>query len=77
MQGSTFDRNTTGVVLDSAKGALIGGNAGGESNTISNSVVQGVFATGFCSGSQVIKNRITGTATEYNTAAARGLTIIQ
>jgi len=77
VQGSTFDRNTTGVVLDSAKGTLIGGNAGGEPNTISNSVVQGVFATGFCSGSQVIKNRITGTATEYNTAAARGLTIIQ
>lgn len=77
VQGSTFDRNTTGVKLESAKGVLVGGNANGEANTISSSVREAVFANGFCSGSQVIKNRITGTATAYNTGGARGLTIIQ
>jgi hypothetical protein len=75
VQGNTFDRNQTGVSLVSATGALIGGAATGQGNVISNAVRQGVFATGFCTGSQLVKNRFPGTATPYS-GDARNLTII-
>ena len=75
-QGNTFDRNQTGVSLVSATGALIGGMNAGQGNVISNAVRQGVFASGFCNGSQVVKNSFPGTATPYNVSASRNLTII-
>ena len=76
VQGNTFDRNQTGVSLVSATGALIGGAATGQGNVISNAVRQGVFASGFCTGSQVVKNSFPGTATPYNVSASRNLTIV-
>ena len=76
VQGNTFDRNQTGVSLVSATGALIGGMNAGQGNVISNAVRQGVFASGFCNGSQVVKNSFPGTATPYNVSASRNLTII-
>jgi hypothetical protein len=76
VQGNTFDRNQTGVSLVSATGALIGGLNPGQGNVISNAVRQGVFASGFCNGSQVVKNSFPGTATPYNVSASRNLTII-
>jgi hypothetical protein len=76
VQGNTFDRNQTGVSLVSATGALIGGMNPGQGNVISNAVRQGVFASGFCNGSQVVKNSFPGTATPYNVSASRNLTII-
>jgi hypothetical protein len=76
VQGNTFDRNQTGVSLISATGALVGGAATGQGNVISSAVRQGVFASGFCTGSQVVKNTFPGTATPYNVSASRNLTII-
>jgi len=76
VQGNTFDRNQTGVSLVSATGALIGGATTGQGNVISNAVRQGVFASGFCTGSQVVKNTFPGTATPYNVSASRNLTIV-
>jgi hypothetical protein len=76
VQGNTFDRNQTGVSLVSATGALIGGMNPGQGNVISSAVRQGVFASGFCNGSQVVKNSFPGTATPYNVSASRNLTII-
>lgn len=76
VQGNTFDRDQTGVSLISATGALVGGAATGQGNVISSAVRQGVFASGFCNGSQVVKNSFPGTATPYNVAASRNLTII-
>ena len=76
VQGNTFDLNQTGVSLVSATGALIGGMNAGQGNVISNAVRQGVFASGFCNGSQVVKNSFPGTATPYNVSASRNLTII-
>jgi len=76
VQGNTFDRNQTGVSLVSAAGALIGGAATGQGNVISSAVRQGVFASGFCTGSQVVKNTFPGTATPYNVSASRNLTIV-
>jgi hypothetical protein len=76
VQGNTFDRNQTGVSLISATGALVGGAATGQGNVISSEVRQGVFASGFCTGSQVVKNTFPGTATPYNVSASRNLTIV-
>jgi hypothetical protein len=76
VQGNTFDRNQTGVSLVSATGALIGGMNPGQGNVISSAVRQGVFASGFCNGSQVVKNSFPGTATPYNVSASRNLTIV-
>jgi nitrous oxidase accessory protein NosD len=76
VQGNVFDRNTTGVRLLSATGALVGGSAAGQGNTISNARV-GVFASGFCTRSQVVKNRITGTLTPYDVRSSRNLTVVR
>ncbi len=76
VQGNTFDRNQTGVSLVSATGALVGGMNAGQGNVISSAVRQGVFASGFCTGSQVVKNTFPGTATPYNVSASRNLTIV-
>jgi hypothetical protein len=76
VQGNTFDRDQTGVSLVSATGALVGGMDAGQGNVISSAVRQGVFASGFCTGSQVVKNTFPGTATPYNVSASRNLTII-
>jgi len=76
VQGNTFDRDQTGVSLISATGALVGGAAAGQGNVISSAVRQGVFASGFCTGSQVVKNTFPSTATPYNVAASRNLTIV-
>jgi hypothetical protein len=48
----------------------------GQGNVISSAVRQGVFASGFCTGSQVVKNSFPGTATPYNVSASRNLTIV-
>ena len=45
-------------------------------NVFSSAVRQGVFASGFCTGSQVVKNTSPGTATPYNVSASRNLTIV-
>jgi filamentous hemagglutinin len=76
VQGNTFGRNQTGVSLVSATGALVGGMNAGQGNVISSAVRQGVFASGFCTGSQVVKNTFPGTATPYNVSGSRNLTII-
>ena len=76
VQGNVLDRNGTGVRLLSATGASVGGSAAGQSNTISNARV-GVFASGFCTRSQVVRNRITGTLTPYEVRSSRNLTVVQ
>ncbi len=73
---NTFNRNATAIRLLSATGALIGGSAAGQGNMISNGRV-GVFASGFCTRSQVVRNRITGTLTPYDVRSSRNLTVVQ
>ncbi|MFM7206868.1 MAG: beta strand repeat-containing protein, partial [Planctomycetaceae bacterium] len=76
VQGNVFDRNVTGVRLTSATGALVGGTAAGQPNQITNSSQQGVFATGFCTGSKLVKNTMSGNATNFNVSTSRNLEII-
>ncbi|MFZ4638510.1 MAG: beta strand repeat-containing protein, partial [Pirellulales bacterium] len=76
VQGSIFNRNATGISLTSVTGALIGGQSTGQPNTISNSARDGVFATGFCTGTKIVKNVLSGNANNYNVSTSRNLEII-
>ena len=76
IQGNRLDRNATGIRLDAATGVLIGGPRAGEENVISNATREGVFATGFCTGSQVVRTIFSNTQTPYNIRASRNLRII-
>ena len=76
VQGSVFNRNATGISLTSVTGALIGGQSTGQPNTISNSARDGVFATGFCTGTKIVKNVLSGNANNYNVSTSRNLEII-
>ena len=74
---NSFNRNATGVSLNSATGVIIGGSAAGQGNTIANATQQGVFAQGFCTNSRVVKNVFPGTRTPYNVKLSRNLTIVK
>jgi hypothetical protein len=74
---NTFNRNATGIRLNSATGVIIGGSAAGQGNTIANSSQQGVFAQGFCTNSRVVKNSFPGTRTPFNVKLSRNLTIVR
>jgi hypothetical protein len=64
-------------VLSSATGVTIGGTAAGQPNRIVSSARAGVFATGFCTGSSVIRTSFVNTPVRYNTRGSRNLRIVQ
>jgi hypothetical protein len=76
VQGSTFDRNLTGIRLASVTNALIGGTGAGQGNVISNSTREGIYATGFCTGTKLVKNTFPGTPKKYNVSTSRGITVV-
>jgi hypothetical protein len=80
VRGSTFTNNPFAIKLTSATGAIIGGTAAGQRNTISGSTRAGVFATGFCTGSSVIRTvflRTLPTAVQYNLRSSRNLRVVR
>jgi hypothetical protein len=76
VQGSTFDRNLTGIRLTNVTNALVGGTAAGQGNVISNSSREGIYATGFCTNTKLVKNTFPGTTTKYNVSTSRGITVV-
>jgi len=77
VQGNNISQATTGISINSVTGALIGGTAAGQFNTVAYATT-GVFGTGTCSGSSVVKTAFgSAVTTKYNTAGARGLSVIQ
>ena len=77
MQGNAVSQATSGISIVSATGATIGGTGSGQFNSVAYAT-NGVFATGTCSGSSVIKTAFGANVTKtYNTAGARGLSIVQ
>jgi hypothetical protein len=77
VQGNTISQATTGISINSVTGALIGGTAAGQFNTVAFATT-GVFGTGTCTGSSVVKTAFGSAVTlKYNTAGARGLSVIQ
>jgi hypothetical protein len=77
VRGSTFNFCPNAIVLSSATGVTIGGTAAGQPNRIVSSARAGVFATGFCTGSSVIKTSFVNTPVRYNTGSSRNLRIVQ
>ena len=76
VQGSTFASNPYGIQLLSATGATIGGTAAGQQNRVTAAAKAGVFASGFCTGTSVIKTVFLQTPTPYNVRAARNIRIV-
>ena len=76
VRGNVFNFCPNAIVLTSATGVTIGGTAAGQPNRINSSARAGVFATGFCTGSSVIKTVFLQTPTPYNVRAARNIRIV-
>jgi hypothetical protein len=78
--GNRFSGHAQAIQLTSATGVTVGGRRRGEGNTISGAARAGVFATGFCTRSQVIKTvftRTPRTPTQFNVRSARGLRVVK
>ena len=76
VRGNVFNFCPNAIVLTSATGVTIGGTAAGQPNRINSSARAGVFATGFCTGSSVIKTVFLQTPTPYTVRAARNIRIV-
>lgn len=79
IRGNTFNLYPTGISIVAATGLIVGGNNAGENNSVSNASVAGVYATGYCTGSSVIKTTFpTGVAASkrYVVATSRFLTVV-
>ncbi|MEI6258243.1 MAG: right-handed parallel beta-helix repeat-containing protein, partial [Planctomycetota bacterium] len=80
VQGNTFSLNPIGINLTSATGVMIGGLAVPQRNTIEGSTRAGIFASGFCTRSSVIKTvfpRNPRTPVPYNVRSSRNLRIVR
>jgi len=75
--GNTFNNNPYAIRLTGATGATVGGTLAGQANTVNNSSKAGVFASGFCTNSQIIKTAFTRTPVPYNVSTARNLKIVK
>ena len=79
IKGNSFNLYPTGISIVAATGLIIGGLPAGENNSVSNASVAGVYATGYCTGSSVIKTTFpTGVIVtkQYVIATSRFLTVV-
>ena len=75
--GNAFANCPIGINIRAATYATIGGTLAGQRNTISRSARAGVFASGICTGSTVIKTAFANTPAPYNVGSSRGLRIVR
>jgi len=66
----------TGINLTSVTSSLVGGTAAGQGNTLTNCSREGIYATGVCINTQLVKNSFPGTTTKYNLSSSRGITVV-
>jgi hypothetical protein len=76
LRGSQFNSCGNAISIVAATGLTVGGTATGQPNTVRSAAKAGVFASGICTGSSVIKTAFVTTKQPYNVGAARGLTIV-
>ena len=77
VQGNAVSQATSGISIVSATNATIGGTGSGQFNSVAFATT-GVFGTGTCTGSSVIKTAFgSNVTTKYNTSGARGLNVVQ
>lgn len=80
IKANTINNYPTAVSIVAATNLTVGGTAAGEGNAISNASTAGIYATGFCTGSSVIKTTFpTGVVStkQYVVATSRNLNIIR
>jgi hypothetical protein len=80
VQNCTFTNNPYALRLMSAYNVTFGGTGAGQRNTIAGSAKAGVFASGLCNGSSVIKTVFSPTPrtpVRYNISSSRNLRIVQ
>ena len=76
VQGNAVSQATSGISIVSATGATVGGTGAGQFNSVAYAT-NGVFGTGTCTSSSVIKTAFGANVTKtYNTAGARGLNVV-
>jgi len=66
----------TGINLSSVTNSLIGGTASGQGNVLQSCSREGIYATGICTNTQLVKNTFPGTTTRYNVSSSRGITVV-
>jgi hypothetical protein len=66
----------TGVRLSSVTSSTIGGTATGAGNVFSNCTT-GIFASGICTNTKLVKNTFVGTKTPYSVSGSRGITVVK
>ena len=65
----------TGIYLSAVQNSLIGGTAPGAGNVLQNCSREGIYSTGICIGTQLVKNTFPGTTTKIN-GDGKGITIV-
>ena len=76
VKGNSFASYPTAISLVAATGVTVGGTSP-DHNTVLNASVAGVYATGYCTGSSVIKTTFSGVAAakQYVVSTSRNLVI--
>jgi hypothetical protein len=65
----------TGIRLSSVTNSTIGGTVAGQGNVLQNCRT-GIYATGICTNTKLVKNTFPGTTTKYNVSTSRGITVV-
>ena len=76
ISGINVFNSGTGINLTSVTDSLVGGTGAGQGNTLTNCSREGIYATGVCLNTQLVKNSFPGTTTKYNLASSRGITVV-
>ena len=74
--GIRVSNSGTGIRLSSVTDSTIGGTATGEGNVLSTCSREGIFATGICTNTRLVKNTFPGTGVPYNVSSSRGITVV-
>jgi hypothetical protein len=76
ISGINVMNSGTGINLTSVTNSLIGGAATGQGNVLQNCSREGIYATGICTNTQLVKNTFPSTTTKYNVSSSRGITVV-
>jgi hypothetical protein len=74
--GIRVSNSGTGIRLSSVTDSTIGGTATGEGNVLSTCSREGIYATGICTNTRLVKNTFPGTGVPYNVSSSRGITVV-
>jgi hypothetical protein len=76
VSGVTVRNSGTGIHLTNVTSSTIGGGLPGQGNVLSNCSREGIYATGICTNTRLVKNTFPGTGTAYNVSSSRGISVV-